>query len=708
MSMKKWQTLAEKKAAVEQQNDKILAAMKNKAIEKEFGQLSGEEVFKPLTRRLDRSFATQKKTDAEEGPNYNLDDFDLNNPFGEDFRPDVETPPPTPPPSPEVPDYSMVESDQDFEEETPTSSPPLTSSPVPPLAEKEDDDDDDDDDAEGDDVAEGGDDGATLSHDLSQSVERAKWGTPQKPGIEGSESTDLQVLNSMLTKNVNNPNYVVKSPKSKFYGYTLSDIKKARDEILERRGEKKAKSSLFFEKEPPDQEGSGVVDVNDLVDRLYISIGSIKAVIYTLLWERCSEAESFWKKTEFVRFGLSTPISLPGNAQHQTKTGYKFSVTDRSNWYDWYNAYLRADFTFEATADGAAVAGDTRSAPINGSFSLINKLMVKSGGKILYNVDNIHKLIFIKNLLDYSDDFSRSVAKSQFWYLDTDNSLVTAAADATNSGIQARGLLAHAGATVNTIIPLNRYSFFEELSDKLLPPMQLEIELQLQSDAEMIWQNDGTNRRIVVRTLELWVPKLRFTSEGQTLANEDFLKPRKWTYMREMVAPSTSQRAAFGTWQINPGIKDAKHVFIFIQQTRKVNALTQNPYFFDTFDIDGDDSAKLATCRLEYGASNFYPESEYDENFKLRILNDVMNYRYRKNDYNTGVQLQTSNFSTLYPFLYFDLRENKDNLTNDPKQMVFHYRLNEAANAQDYTIFAAILYESEMVLKEVGNELVVV
>ncbi|KAL9963380.1 hypothetical protein ACROYT_G026890 [Oculina patagonica] len=201
MSMKKWQTLAEKKAAVERQNDKILTAMKNKAIEKEFGQLSGEEVFKPLTRRLDRAFTKQIKTDAEEGPNYNMDDFDLYNPFGEDFRPDVETPPPTPPPSPEVPDYSMVESDQDFEEETPTSSPPLTSSPAPPLAEKEDDDDDDDDDdAEGDDVAEGGDaaegdDAAMPPLDLSQSVERAKWGTPQKPGIEGSESTDLQVLN---------------------------------------------------------------------------------------------------------------------------------------------------------------------------------------------------------------------------------------------------------------------------------------------------------------------------------------------------------------------------------------------------------------------------------------------------------------------------------------------------------------------------------
>ena len=44
-----------------------------------------------------------------------------------------------------------------------------------------------------------------------------------------------------------------------------------------------------------------------------------------------------------------------------------------------------------------------------------------------------------------------------------------------------------------------------------------------------------------------------------------------------------------------------------------------------------------------------------------------MNYRYRKNDYNTGVQLQPNNFETLYSILYFDLRENKDNKTNDPK-----------------------------------------
>ena len=85
-----------------------------------------------------------------------------------------------------------------------------------------------------------------------------------------------------------------------------------------------------------------------------------------------------------------------------------------------------------------------------------------------------------------------------------------------------------------------------------------------------------------------------------------------------------------------------------------------------------------------------------------------MNYRYRKNDYNSGTQLQVSNFETIYPVIYFDLRTVKEGVTGDPKSLTFDYRLNEAANAQDYTIYAAVLNEEEVVVKEIGNELVIV
>ena len=348
--------------------------------------------------------------------------------------------------------------------------------------------------------------------------------------------------------------------------------------------------------------------------------------------------QPYLEKSEYIQINLDTPIILPGNNQAQTKMGYKFTLIDRDNFYDWYDAYFRVDFKFEAKANGANIGADTQSAPINGSFSLIKNLTLKSAGKKLYEANNIHQGIFIKNLLEFSDDFSRSVEKNQFWYLDSD---ATTATDnnATNLGMRERALLSHEGEMVKTIIPLNRYSFFEGLSDKLLPPLKLEFEVTLQKDEEMIFQKDGTARRIVVRKFELWVPQLHFTGKGQTLANENFLKPTKWKYLQETFHSSNALRDANGVFSISSGIKDPKHVFVFLQQTQKQNSYTQNPYIFDTFDIDGDASARLDTCRLKYG-TQFYPELEYDHDFKIRILNDLINFRYRKNDYNTGVQLQ--------------------------------------------------------------------
>ena len=121
--------------------------------------------------------------------------------------------------------------------------------------------------------------------------------------------------------------------------------------------------------------------------------------------------------------------------------------------------------------------------------------------------------------------------------------------------MKARGLLSHDGLIVQTIIPLNRYSFFESLSDRLLPPLQIEFEIELQNDQEMIFQEGGTARRIVVRKFELWIPQLHFTGKGQTLVNENFLKPTQWKYLNETLHSSSSRRDANGTWLITSGVK---------------------------------------------------------------------------------------------------------------------------------------------------------
>ena len=249
MSMKKWQKLASEKAEIEQQNDKILAVIKNTKINKGFGQLSGEDLFKPITSRLEKLQVGDSNSVAEpkeEVPDYGMDEFDLNNPFDGDFNPDAETPLPSPTPSP-------------------TSSPPLspTSTPLPPLAEEEETE--------------------LMEEEEQPSTSESKWGSPQELVIEGSESVDLQTLNSLLTKFKNKPNYVVKSKTSKFHGDTLAVLKKKRDAILERRkrGVKIPIQQLMpdVDDDEPDREmeGSGSVDPNALVDRLHLSLASIQA-----------------------------------------------------------------------------------------------------------------------------------------------------------------------------------------------------------------------------------------------------------------------------------------------------------------------------------------------------------------------------------------------------------------------------------------------
>ena len=83
MSMKKWRELVSEKAEVEQQNESILAAIKNNKIKEELGQLSGEKLFKPITSRLDTrgQLLGQKK----QVPDYGMDEFDLNQPLRRRF-----------------------------------------------------------------------------------------------------------------------------------------------------------------------------------------------------------------------------------------------------------------------------------------------------------------------------------------------------------------------------------------------------------------------------------------------------------------------------------------------------------------------------------------------------------------------------------------------------------------------------------------------
>ena len=380
----------------------------------------------------------------------------------------------------------------------------------------------------------------------------------------------------------------------------------------------------------------------------------------------------YLQRNELVRYQLDDVIRSPGDNQHQVKNGYKFTINDRSSFYDWYNAYFEVQFQLQKLADGDGYADADRITVINNSHSLIKHIMIKSAGKIVYDTDNLHNVTFVKNLLEYSDDFSRSVAKNSLWYLDTDGTTAN-----TNTGFEARRLLTKAarddalnvGRDVNVLIPLNRWSFFEELNDKMLVPMQLQFNIELNSDDEMVHKAHAVDpARVVINRFILWVPRLSPKDSMYDKFVSSFLKETQWKYMREMYNVSAPTNTS-GFFQISSSIDNVKHIFVYLKNNyRDANDHRQaemSPYTMNTFSLPG--GASLSNCRLEYGNGIFYPETEYDSESKVRIFNDVMAY----------------------------------------EQLIFRYRLSANAN-QNFAVHAVVLYEEILKIDKIGNELVIV
>jgi len=139
-----------------------------------------------------------------------------------------------------------------------------------------------------------------------------------------------------------------------------------------------------------------------------------------------------------------------------------------------------------------------------------------------------------------------------------------------------------------------------------------------------------------------------------------------------------------------------------------MNSQNNNPYLFDKFKLnEADDNCHLQSARLTVGNGIYYPEVEYSYDNIARIFKAVNNYAYKQNDKNTGSLLNIKNFKDLYGMLFFNItyKNETENITNDPKEIVLNYKLNREP-ATNYTIYSIVLYEQTVKVDVLGNELI--
>ena len=214
------------------------------------------------------------------------------------------------------------------------------------------------------------------------------------------------------------------------------------------------------------------------------------------------------ERYEDVIFDLETALNTTvANNSNQKKDGYRFVVDNSGE--------VSLDFKVNLLANAGNIAVNDYNGIVNRSYSFLKHFDIKLNGKKVYDCNYANHAVNINNLLEYSPSYAEKTASNEFFFLDTSRNAETREFEVSganqlakrrptyNKGFALRKALLGTLSTVNTEIPLNRYSFFEMLEDELLPNTRVEINFEIESDSNLIWQA-GADCRVLITRMQSW------------------------------------------------------------------------------------------------------------------------------------------------------------------------------------------------------------
>ena len=235
---------------------------------------------------------------------------------------------------------------------------------------------------------------------------------------------------------------------------------------------------------------------------------------------------------EDLVFDLEQPLIIPTDNNYQNRGNFKFVVDGKS--LDWYNSRLSLYFKL-TRLNGTAILSTDKNGIVNGSSSFIKKISFIINGKEVYRCNYANHVVNIKNLLNYDYLYAETIASNEFFYLDktrypnrnefvgrnvqhlrsddgnnwVEGSIIYRQNELFNKGYYNRKIILGRSNIVNCEIPLNRYSFFEAIKDKILPYSNFELNIEFESDNNLIWRSAGQVCRIIIINYNCTFPRIQ-------------------------------------------------------------------------------------------------------------------------------------------------------------------------------------------------------
>ena len=185
---------------------------------------------------------------------------------------------------------------------------------------------------------------------------------------------------------------------------------------------------------------------------------------------------------------------------------------------------------------------------------------------------------------------------------------------------------------------------------------------------------------------------------------EKYLKPKKWTYLRENheIIQTTAVNSYF---RISTGIRRPRHVLLWVVNNNQYSSnlaiyslLIHSPL---------EQTIVISTkAQLEVNNSIYYPQLEMTADEKSRLYRALLSFNSAYNDFLSGPLITRDNFKKIFGMLYFDLRNQEEDVKDSVVSLTFRYELNGAPGA-GYTVNALVLHEKEIELYTASGKLLI-
>ena len=200
------------------------------------------------------------------------------------------------------------------------------------------------------------------------------------------------------------------------------------------------------------------------------------------------------------------------------------------------------------------------------------------------------------------------------------------------------------------------------------------------------------------------MPKNHFQWFGDERIYGKYLQPKKWIYLREH-QESIQTTATNSFFRISTGIRRPRHVLVWVVPTASYSSQEHNIFTYKTFAI-GANQRYFSKAQLEVNNSMHYPQLEMTAQEESRLYRALMSFNSGYNDFLSGPLIDRANFRNLFGMIYFDLRNQEEDVKDSVVSLTFRYELN-GGNATGYTLNALVLHEKEIELYTASGKLLI-